>query len=83
MIKGYGQLKLPRTKILMDSEQKELLFFNEKHESNHVWCEQFLAYNAAKIVNVESERVSEVNRDADERMLYKKPLCTSLMLLCR
>ena len=70
MIKGYGQLKLPRTKILMDSEQKVLLFFNEKHESHHVCCEQFLAYNAAKNVNVESERVSEVNRDADEGKLY-------------
>ena len=30
IVKGYGRLKLPSTKILMDSEQKKLLIFNEK-----------------------------------------------------
>ena len=56
----------------MDSEQKKLLIFNGKPENFPVWCEPFLAYIEDKNLNVESEKVTEANRDAVQRKLYQK-----------
>ena len=72
IIRVYGQLKLPFPKILMDSEQNKLLIFNGNPESFPEWCERFLAYIEDKNLNVESEKVSEANRDAIQRKLDQK-----------
>ena len=56
----------------MDSEQKTLLIFNGKPEKFFVWCERFLAYIEDKNLNVESEKVSEANRDAVQRKVYQE-----------
>ena len=56
----------------MDSEQKKLLIFNGKPENVPVWCQRFLAYFEDKNLNVESEKVSEANRDAVQGKLYQE-----------
>ena len=48
-----------------------MLIFNGKSESFPVWCERFLEYIENKNLNVESEKISETNRDAVQRKLYQ------------
>ena len=47
----------------MDSEQNKLLIFNGNPEIFPEWCERFLSYIEDKNLNVESEKISEANRD--------------------
>ena len=54
---------------MKDSEQKKLLIFKRKPENFLVW---FLAYIENKSLNVQSEKVSEANRDAVQRKLYQE-----------
>ena len=56
----------------MDSEQKEMLIFIGKTVNFLEWCERFLAHSQDKNLNVESEKVSEANRDAIQRKLYQE-----------
>ena len=56
----------------MDSEQKKLLIFNVKPENFPVWCERFLAYIEDKNLKVESEKVTEANKDPVQRKLYQE-----------
>ena len=58
--------------MLMDSQQNKMLIFTGKPDNFPVWCERFLAYIEDKNLNVESEKVSEVNRDAVLRKFYQE-----------
>ena len=49
-----------------------MLIFNGKPENFPVRSERFLAYIEDKNLNVESEKVSEANRDAIQRKLYQE-----------
>ena len=51
-----------------------MLNISGKLENFFLWCEQFLAYFEDKNLNVESEKVSEANRDDVQRKWYQEIL---------
>ena len=65
-----------------------MLNFNGKLENVPVCFERFLAYIEDKNLNVESEKVSEANRDAAQRKLYQETImhlndATSRMIIAQ